>query len=167
MRNRASRLSTLLIVTHALACASPGRPAETPPVERGQSVPSTPPNFQPPELDVGLVSNDNGDSVSTTVLSVDFDAEATQTERQAAIDLVGGTVIGGVNRGGYGWYYVEVAGDGTTETIYEIARTLDALPQVLLATPYIRFRSSPDTSRRQPVRPCMVTGALLAPCREP
>lgn len=39
-----------------------------------------------------------------------------------------------------GRYYVQVAGDGTIETIFRIAHTLDALPQVALANPYIQFR---------------------------
>jgi hypothetical protein len=99
-------------------------------------VPETPPNFRPPTLDDDLVPDANGDLVSTTVLSVTFAVGATQTERQAAIDLVHGTVIGGLNSGGDGWYYVRVEGDGTIETIFEIAHTVDALPQVYLAAPY-------------------------------
>jgi hypothetical protein len=104
-------------------------------------VPETPPNFRPPTLDNDLVPDANGDRASTTVLSVVFAVGATQGERQAAIDLVDGTVIGGVNRGGDGWYYVRVEGDGTIETIFEIAHTVDALPQVYLASPYIVWGS--------------------------
>jgi hypothetical protein len=123
-----------------LACASAGPPAESAPVERVVRVPATPPNFQPPELEVGLVSDRHGNLVSTNVLSVYFEFGTTQPDRQSAIDLVGGTVIGGVRSGQDGWYYVEVIGDGTLATIFEIAHTLDALPQVSLASPYIRYR---------------------------
>jgi hypothetical protein len=104
-------------------------------------VPETPPNFRPPTLDDDLVPDANGDQVSTTVLSVVFAVGATQAERQAAIDLVDGTVIGGLNSGRDGWYYVRVEGDGTIETVFEIAHTVDALPQVYLASPYIVWGS--------------------------
>lgn len=103
------------------------------------STPAVPPNIQPPELDAGLVSSTDGDLVSTTVLSVYFQVGATDAEVQSALGLVGGTVIGGVNTGGFGWYYVQVAGDGTTNMTFQLARTLDALPQVRLASPYVRF----------------------------
>jgi hypothetical protein len=83
-----------------------------------------------------LVLDARGDQVSTTVLSVVFAVGASQSERQAAIDLVDGTVIGGLNPGGDGSYYVRVEGDGTIETIFEVAHTLNALPQVALAGPY-------------------------------
>jgi hypothetical protein len=141
MRNHAPHLATLLVVAYAVACASPGPPAKTASIERVESVPETPPSFRPPTLDDDLVPDANGDRVSTTVLSVTFAVGATQAERQAAIDLVDGTVIGGVNRRGDGWYYVRVEGDGTIETIFEIAHTLNALPQVALAGPYTAWGS--------------------------
>ena len=104
-------------------------------------VPETAPHFQPPTIEDELVLNAHGDRVSTAVLSVFFEFGAMQSERQAAVDLVGGTVIGGVNAGSNGWYYVRVEGDGTIERIFEIAHTLDALPQVTLAAPYTVFGS--------------------------
>lgn len=51
---------------------------------------------------------------------------------------------GSRQRWGAGWYYVRVEGDGTLETIYEIALAMDALPQVELAAPFTRFASRAD-----------------------
>ena len=67
------------------------------------------------------------------VVLVVFQKGATEPERQAAIDLIDGEVIGG--RGAppnvaEGTYYVRIAGDSTGRAAVEAADQLQALPQV-------------------------------------
>jgi hypothetical protein len=104
-----------------------------------QEVPPVAPHLEPSGLNDGLVVDENEDWVSTTVLSITFEQEATQEEREAAIDRVRGRVIGGFNPAGTGGaYYVQVGGDGTVDTIFRMAIDLNRLPQVYFARPYVR-----------------------------
>ena len=62
--------------------------------------------------------------------------DATQAERQAAVDSVAGRVVGGRPfRGGDGYYFLRVPGNGDPRVLFEAIRVLNALPQVLSATP--------------------------------
>ncbi|MBK7351826.1 MAG: S8 family serine peptidase [Gemmatimonadetes bacterium] len=56
-------------------------------------------------------------------------------EKQAAIDAIGGQVVGGNPIGNGGVYYVTIASDGTTTPLFNAIAQLKSLPQVLLATP--------------------------------
>ena len=139
MPYRAQIPFAVLAVATTIACA-PSPPVVDPATaERADTVPATAPNFRPPDLGEDLVVDAAGDRVSTTVLTVLFEADATQTERQAAVDAVDGTVIGGVNVDGDGWYYVRVEQAGSLDEIYRLAGVLAALPQVTIAAPYIEF----------------------------
>jgi hypothetical protein len=64
-----------------------------------------------------------------------FKEDATQTERQQAIDAVGGEVIGGehIDRGGY--YYVRIRSDGTADALFRAITKLKTFPKVDLASP--------------------------------
>lgn len=64
------------------------------------------------------------------VLTVVFRESATREERQAAIDLVNGQVVGGSLGGRAGIYYVRISDDGTGAPVCQAERTLRALPQV-------------------------------------
>jgi len=65
-----------------------------------------------------------------------FRSDATQAERQAAVDSVAGRVVGGRPfRGGDGYYFLRVPGNGDPGVLFEAIRVLSALPQVLSATP--------------------------------
>jgi hypothetical protein len=139
MRYRVRIPFAVLAVATSLACASSPPIADDATARRADSVPATAPNFQPPDLADDLVVDAAGDRVSTTVLSVLFEADATQAERQAAVDAVDATVIGGVNVDGDGWYYVRVEQAGSIDEIYRVAGVLAALPQVTIAAPYIEF----------------------------
>lgn len=55
--------------------------------------------------------------------------------KQAAIDAIGGEVVGGSRIGNGGVYYVTIFGYGTTTPLFNAIAQLKALPQVLLATP--------------------------------
>jgi len=64
-----------------------------------------------------------------------FKEDATQTERQQAVDAVGGEVIGGehIDRGGY--YYVRIRSDGTADALFRAITKLKTFPTVDLASP--------------------------------
>jgi hypothetical protein len=66
---------------------------------------------------------------------VAFKEDASQAERQAAIDCIGGEVIGGepVDSGGY--YYIRVPSDSTGGGVFAAIAKLDKLRQVAVATP--------------------------------
>ena len=65
-----------------------------------------------------------------------FRPNATQAERQAAVDSVAGHVVGGRPfRGGDGYYFLRVPGNGDPRVLFEALRVLKGLPQVLSATP--------------------------------
>jgi hypothetical protein len=66
------------------------------------------------------------------VVFVAFKEGTPREERQAAVDLVRGSVVGG-RRGSL--YLIRVADDGTTRPLFEAIRMLEALPQVAFAEP--------------------------------
>ena len=69
------------------------------------------------------------------IIVVTFRPSASQAERQEAIDLVGGVVVGGTrNPGAEGDYYVQVATADGGKTLLQTARRLSSLSQVLTAT---------------------------------
>ncbi len=61
---------------------------------------------------------------------VEFQPSASPSQRQAAIDLVNGAVIGGIRLGSDGWYYVQITDDGTTGPLWAAVDQLSALPYV-------------------------------------
>jgi hypothetical protein len=74
------------------------------------------------------------------ILVVQFRREATQPQRQAAVDLVAGTVVGGHNRGsGNGIYLVRVADPGDGSRLVHAGKQLQALPVVFAASPDMAF----------------------------
>lgn len=74
------------------------------------------------------------------LLVVQFRREATQAQRQAAIDLISGTVVGGDNGGaGNGIYLVRVADPGDGSELVRAGQRLQALPQIFAASPDVAF----------------------------
>jgi len=69
------------------------------------------------------------------VVRVMFRALASQEERQSAVDMVKGSVVGG----GDGFYYVSVPGNGTLANLEGHIRNLERLPQVQAALRYITY----------------------------
>src|SRR5688572_5576826 len=87
-------------------------------------------------------SNVVADSVQTAaafyanVISVRFRPGAVQADRQAAIDAVGGTVVGGAPYpAGEGKYYVWIDAKRRIEPLRAAARMLRKMPQVAVAVP--------------------------------
>ena len=72
-----------------------------------------------------------------SILIVQFRPGATQKERQAAIDLVSGTVVGGY--GAAGIYMVRISDPGDGSRLVGAAGQLEALPQVMVASPDIEL----------------------------
>jgi hypothetical protein len=66
------------------------------------------------------------------IVAVRFNETATRDERQAAVDMVGGTVVGGhrVNPAIEGSYFVQVTDDGSGAQVKAAIDALDVLPAV-------------------------------------
>ena len=109
-----------------IGCGVPPTPA------RGQPVPAEAPDTVPSTIfeDAMFIEGPHGDLVSTTILSVGFDAAASHAAKESAIHSVSGTVIGGAAGDVEGLYLVRVLGDGTLATIDSIAAELRSLPGV-------------------------------------
>lgn len=69
------------------------------------------------------------------LLLVMFKEDASQAERQAAVDSIGGEVVGGEPLGQGGYYYVRIAGDSTGEALFRAIAKLMTLRQIDLASP--------------------------------
>jgi hypothetical protein len=79
------------------------------------------------------------------VLAVDFVAGATVAQKQAAIDSVQGTVIGGgpwITTPAEGVYYIHVPGAVTLEQLTEASAILERQAYIASARPIIRMRPS-------------------------
>ena len=75
------------------------------------------------------------------VIMVAFDSNATQAERQAALDSVGGIVVGGVRLdASYGFYYIYVPSASTAQALLAAMDILDRQPKVTIAAPEGRVR---------------------------
>lgn len=83
-----------------------------------------PENMSPPTADWGIPFPRN-------ILVIQFKSGATQSERQSAVDAVGGSVIGGSRIGeDEGYYYVQILDDGTSAPLFAAIAQLKTLPQV-------------------------------------
>jgi hypothetical protein len=71
-----------------------------------------------------------GHPYARSLLLVWFHGGATQPERQAAIDAVDGTLIGGISLTRGGIYYVRIEDDGTTGPLWKAIEKLKTLLQV-------------------------------------
>ena len=77
------------------------------------------------------------------ILVVHFWREATQAQRQVAIDLISGTVVGGAGgRTGNGFYLVRVADPGDGSVLVRASDRLKRLPYVSSAGPDIEFTNN-------------------------
>jgi hypothetical protein len=74
--------------------------------------------------------------VPRNILLVRFHAEATQEQRQEALDLIEGEVLGGLGGGPLGAYLVRISDDGTIEPLLRAIEDLQRLAQVRSAHPH-------------------------------
>ncbi|HEX8431665.1 MAG TPA: S8 family serine peptidase, partial [Longimicrobium sp.] len=68
---------------------------------------------------------------------VHFRSGATQEERQAALDVIGGWTAGGVRIANGGFYVVKIADNGTADPLFTALDRLHSLPQVDFASTYL------------------------------
>jgi hypothetical protein len=131
----------------------------------GAVCPATVPGSAPDTFPFGLVDSlpkldVNGDSTALVVaqlLAVEFRIGTSVAERAAAVQAVGGTVVGGVGNdpGEEGTYYVRIPTGTTFRLLLDLADQLMRLPGVDVAQ-IVPIRMEPPYSRRVPVE--AVTG---------
>lgn len=86
------------------------------------------------------------------IIVLGFKEGTTRVERQEAVDLIGGEVIGGVQYGvGEGEYYVRIQDDGTTEPLFRAIDLLETLPQVSFAATELVNAYGPEPSVGDPI----------------
>lgn len=126
--------AAVLLCCGLSACCPPASSAQVHPV------PALPPSSAPREL--WNRENQMQDSTFTRgsflrdIAAIRFKPGVSQRERQAAVNLVGGTLVGGIPLGnGDGYYLVRIPGDGTARPLFEAIGRLRALPQVDSAAP--------------------------------
>ncbi|MFN8575090.1 MAG: hypothetical protein U0132_23760, partial [Gemmatimonadaceae bacterium] len=118
--------------------------------------------------DINMVkhSRRHGDWFARNVVTILFQASATLAQRQAAIDSVGGIVVGGIRAAGTpdGRYLVLVASDSTGNGVFAAIDRLQRLPYVLFAGPLDGWMAAdgeptyasihdPPLPPRRPLRP--------------
>jgi hypothetical protein len=117
--------------------SAPRAPVPAREAPRFAVVPPTAPDFIPDDLyaDSSIIEDTEYTSgpFLRDVIGVAFMPGATQAERQAAIDTIGGVVIGGMAYANDGDYYVRIAGDSTGEAVTKAVDLLESLPQVYAA----------------------------------
>jgi hypothetical protein len=133
------------VIAIIVACDKPTEPGlrhVKPEATRFDLVPSDPPDLTPAELNdpsqIVIVSGTDSVYANQSIVIVRFQDEATQAQRQAAVDSIRGVVIGGRPSAGGpdGYYYVSIAGDSTGDSVTVAADRLTALSQVRFASPY-------------------------------
>ena len=100
-----------------------------------QTVTLVPPDTIPLWVHSDTNFSADGPRFTKRIVKVSFRPTATLTDRQLAVALVNGVVVGGrhTRDGSLGVYYVKVADDGSGSGILAAATTLTALPQVEFA----------------------------------
>jgi hypothetical protein len=121
-------------------------------VQAGQAVPAVPPDSIPTGLfgpaNIVLDSITMGGPILRNVLSVEFLDGATQAQRQAIVDSVGGVVIGGVRTSATtGSYYVQVPGVVTLASLYQVVSRFRASSYVDDANVLLALRVPDDYLR--------------------
>ncbi|HXF25525.1 MAG TPA: hypothetical protein VN602_13445 [Gemmatimonadaceae bacterium] len=121
--------------------SAPARPPTAAPIPVGvvHPVPPVAPNHSPDSLflALGTVRRDSTADLKLvrSIVKVSFRGGTAQRERQQAIDLIGGVVVGGLRITDLnGWYFVRIPGP-TYGDIQEAVRKLRAMPQVETAFP--------------------------------
>jgi hypothetical protein len=152
----------LLVLLSTLGCAT------TPLPRYSRRVPAVSPDSEPAWLTADSSVSQSG--YWKRVVLVLFRASASQAQRQAAIDRIGGSVVGGIRGvGPDGFYIVYVPQAETSVALGEAIARLKGLPQVELAslawtgdvtsTP-IRIRGpSPASVTTPPNTPLQLTNA--------
>ena len=123
-------------------------------VDPPEQVPEVPPGPVPIELAIEISADSNlvpipgvSGRFPRNVVWIQFQYDASQAARQEAIDLIGGSVVGGIPMNAGGIYVVMIEHDGTGQAVAEAIEALDTLPQVRWASPDLSRELTP-THRR-------------------
>jgi hypothetical protein len=109
---------------------------------QGAEIGMLPPEHGPPSEyyeEHNLVYDDHrmGGPFPRNLIVVLFQTGATLTERQEALALINGEVVGGSRHGTSGTYYIRVEDHGTADPLFAAIAKLETLPQVAVAIPDI------------------------------
>lgn len=99
------------------------------------SVPADPPSGRPAWLYDDTAQIPGSGRVSKSVIIVAFTSGASREQKQAAVDSVCGTVVGGMP--GPDTYYIKIPTDGSERTLYRAVDMIKAMPGVLTASIYV------------------------------
>jgi hypothetical protein len=133
MDRRRHRIAGLVLAGAAALAGACARRGSTPVGTPARAVvPPIPPDSMPGWLfdDTNAVAGPY--RISKNVLEVAFVRGTPRAARQAAVDLVGGEVVGGARlfSDGEGVYLVRVPSDSAATGVYTAVARLDSLPQV-------------------------------------
>lgn len=110
--------------------------------------PDTVPSWVHADTNVAPPTDSSRGHFAKRIVIVAFRPTATLADRQLAIALVNGVVVGGMHSpdGSIGTYYVKVPDDASEHGVFAAMRALDALPQVQFAAleVYLDELSSPN-----------------------
>jgi hypothetical protein len=129
-----------------LACATQrpeGRPAASP--DRFPSVPAQAPDTVPGWFSDDTSYTQSGPRYLKHIAGIQFHPYASQEDRQAAIDSVGGRVVGGWRPSPKieGFYAVHLPDGGEHARLLELLAKLRALPHVRAAITIVSLSSGP------------------------
>jgi len=139
---RAHLFSTLLSLV-AVSCVRPPEAEKASTDTTHYTVPALPPDSIPMAVWKEIHDPRNMEPsapewaapFARNLILLTFREDASQAQRQQAVDAVGGVVIGGTPAGRGGFYYVRIKDDGTSRPLFRATAQLRAMPQVDLASP--------------------------------
>ena len=113
-------------------------------------VPAVPPDSLPSDYSDTTKAVSGGEFVAGMILPdilvLEFKRNTSQADRQSAIALVKGMVVGGRKRpDGDGLYLIRVPVDGTLKPLFQAIERLKQLRQVSTVTPEVIFTDLPRT----------------------
>jgi hypothetical protein len=145
------------VPTLAACQASGGGKPSSVSQRKAAPVPAVAPNKTPVALfdSLGEVRNSaNPDAIPwvRSIVVIVFEERASQAERQAAVDAIGGRVVGGLRwLGDDGDYYVQIRGT-TFDAIMGALSTLRKLSQIDFAHPFFKDSTSISANRKKAER---------------
>lgn len=124
-------------------------------VQTGSSFPALPPDSIPLRIFAESNTVDDGEGIPFVrgVVSIIFHESASPEQREAAVDAVSGTVIGGevIFPNGDGEYVVELEGPGDRAAVNAAVATLESLPQVYSVIPIYLFSGLQGSTPADPL----------------
>lgn len=175
VRRRARvRLVPCLLLAMVASCGPSGhtcrKPLDSEHLARpGASVSALPPNTLPRAVAQEIYAPGNivqehpamTGPYPRDVIWLVFRDDATQSDRQAAVDAIQGEVIGGAYVRPGGIYYIRIPHDGTADPLHAAIAYLKTLPAVRTATPDLSLTIAPGASQASQIRSGVVRDGFL------